>query len=200
MFLPVNHNVFTYHKDGGIFLACLKNIRYKGGAAFGRAITKEMPRPSAAPPLLWFPFLVAMNRIEFVAVNTIFVLRLSKTGRTVGRTDSRMDGSSVGRTHLKHTTPTLGTYLEYIWNVFGSYLEHIWNVFGTYLERIWNLFGTYLKRIWNVFAMYLECIWNVFGTYLQRIWNLERIWNVIGRYLKHIWNVFAKTDRFIFIF
>ena len=39
-----------------------------------------------------------MNRIDVVALNTIFVLRLSKTGRTVGRTDSRLNGWSVGRT------------------------------------------------------------------------------------------------------
>ena len=40
----------------------------------------------------------AMNRVDVVALNTIFVLRLSKTERTVGRTDSRLDGWSVGRT------------------------------------------------------------------------------------------------------
>ena len=28
---------------------------YKGGAACGRATTKELPRPWAAAPLLWFP-------------------------------------------------------------------------------------------------------------------------------------------------
>ena len=43
-------------------------------------------------------FVVAMNRVDVVALNTIFALRLSKTGRTVGRTDSRLDGWSVGRT------------------------------------------------------------------------------------------------------
>ena len=43
-------------------------------------------------------FVVAMNRLDVVALNTIFALRLSKTGRTVGRTDSRLDGWSVGRT------------------------------------------------------------------------------------------------------
>ena len=46
--------------------------------------TKEVARP--------------MNRVDVVALNTIFVLRFSKTGRTVGRTDSRLDGWSVGRT------------------------------------------------------------------------------------------------------
>ena len=28
--------------------------QYKSSAAFGRATTKEVPRPSAAAPLLWF--------------------------------------------------------------------------------------------------------------------------------------------------
>ena len=37
-----------------------------------------------------------MNRVDVVAVNTIFALRLSKTGQTVGRTDSRLDGRSGG--------------------------------------------------------------------------------------------------------
>ena len=65
--------------------------------------TKEVARPKAAPPLLWWrptaaTFLVAMTRVDVVALNTIFALRLSKTGRTVGRTDSRLDGWSVGRT------------------------------------------------------------------------------------------------------
>ena len=69
--------------------------------------TKEVPRPKAAPPLLWWrptaaTFVVAMNRVDVVALNTIFVLRLSKTGRTVGRTDSRLDGWSVGRTDNWH--------------------------------------------------------------------------------------------------
>ena len=43
-------------------------------------------------------FVVAMNRVDVVAADTIFVLRLSKSGRTVGRTGSRLDGWSVGRT------------------------------------------------------------------------------------------------------
>ena len=80
----------------------------RGVAAFGRATSFVVS------------FVVAMNRVDVVAVNTIFVLRLSKTGRTVGQTDSRLDGSSVARTHLEHTTPTIGTYLEHIWNVFGA--------------------------------------------------------------------------------
>ena len=45
-------------------------------------------------------FVVAMNRVDGVALNTIFVLRLSKTGRTVGRTHSRLAGWSVGRLSL----------------------------------------------------------------------------------------------------
>ena len=65
--------------------------------------TKEEPRPKAAAPLLWWrpkaaTFVVAMNRVDVVAADTIFVLRLSKSGRTVGRTGSRLDGWSVGRT------------------------------------------------------------------------------------------------------
>ena len=68
--------------------------------------TKEVVRPKAAPPLLWWrptaaSFVVAMNRVDVVALNTIFVVRLSKTGRTVGRTDSRLDGWSVGRTDMR---------------------------------------------------------------------------------------------------
>ena len=39
---------------------------------------------------------MAMNRVDVVAQNTIFVLRLSKTGQTVERTDSRLDGWSGG--------------------------------------------------------------------------------------------------------
>ena len=111
-----------------------------------------------------------MNRVDVVAVNTIFVLRLSKAGRTVGRTDSRLDRSSVGRTHVEHTAPTIGTCLEHV--------EHIWNIFGTYLERI-LFFGTCLERIlcfWNVFGtffMFWERIWNIFGTYLELIWTME---------------------------
>ena len=66
--------------------------------------TKEVARPKAAPPLLWWrptaaTFVVAMNRVDVVALNTIFVLRLSQTERTVGRMNSRLDGLSVdGRT------------------------------------------------------------------------------------------------------
>ena len=49
---------------------------------------------------------VAMNRVDVVDVvalntilDTILALRLSKTGRTVGPTDSRLDGWSVGQTN-----------------------------------------------------------------------------------------------------
>ena len=49
--------------------------------------TKEVPRPKAAAPLLWWrpkaaTFVVAMNRVDVVAADTIFVLRLSKSGWT----------------------------------------------------------------------------------------------------------------------
>ena len=59
----------------------------RGGAAFGRATSFVVS------------FVVAMNRVHVVAADTIFVLRLSKSGRTVGRTGSRLDGWSVGRTN-----------------------------------------------------------------------------------------------------
>ena len=60
----------------------------RGGAAFGRGTSFVVS------------FVVAMNRVDVVAADTIFVLRLSKSGRTVGRTGSRLDGWSVGRTIL----------------------------------------------------------------------------------------------------
>ena len=56
--------------------------------------TKEVARPEAAPPLLWWrpqaaTFVVALNRVNIVAVNTILVLYVGKPGRrTVGRTDA----------------------------------------------------------------------------------------------------------------
>ena len=55
----------------------------RDGAGFGRATSSAVS------------FVVAMNRLDVVALNTIFALRLSKTRRTVGRTDSRLDGWSV---------------------------------------------------------------------------------------------------------
>ena len=42
-------------------------------------------------------FVEALNRVDVVAFNTIFALRLSN-GRTAGRTDSQLRGWSVGRT------------------------------------------------------------------------------------------------------
>ena len=54
--------------------------------------TKEVARPKAAPPLLWWrpqaaTFVMALNRVNIVAVNAILVLHVGKTGRrTVGRT------------------------------------------------------------------------------------------------------------------
>ena len=65
------------------------HTHYKGGAAFGSGTSFVVS------------FVVAMNRVDIVALNTIFALRLSKTGRTVGRTDSRLDGWSVGRTKTR---------------------------------------------------------------------------------------------------
>ena len=53
----------------------------------------------------------AMNKVHVVALSTIFALRLSKTRRTVGRTDSRLDGWSVhtndwsGKRVGPHCTP-----------------------------------------------------------------------------------------------
>ena len=59
---------------------------------------------AAAPFLWWRPraatLVVAMNKGDVVAADTIFVLRLSKSGRTVGQTGSRLDGWSVGRTMI----------------------------------------------------------------------------------------------------
>ena len=56
---------------------------YEGGAAIGRATSFAVSS------------VVVMNRVDVVALNAIFALRLSKTRRTVGRTDSRLDGWSV---------------------------------------------------------------------------------------------------------
>ena len=71
--------------------------------AHTKETTKEVARPKAAPPLLWWrpkaaTFVCALNRARILALSTIHDLRLSKTGRTVGRADSRLDGWSVGRT------------------------------------------------------------------------------------------------------
>ena len=62
--------------------------------------TKEVARPKAAPPLLWWrpkaaTFVCALNGASILALSTIYDLRLSKTGRTVvGRTFDWMDGWS----------------------------------------------------------------------------------------------------------
>ena len=56
----------------------------RGGAAFGRATSFVVS------------FVVVVNRVNIVAVNTILVLHLGKTGRAVGRTDFRLDGWSAG--------------------------------------------------------------------------------------------------------
>ena len=42
--------------------------------------------------------MVAINGVDVVALNTTFVSRVTKTERTVGRADSRLDGWSVGGT------------------------------------------------------------------------------------------------------
>ena len=49
------------------------------------ATTKEVARPSAAPPLLWFFFVLALNRVNIVAVTTIPVLRVGVIGHHVPR-------------------------------------------------------------------------------------------------------------------
>ena len=41
-------------------------------------------------------FVVVVNRVNIVAVNTLLVLHLGKTGRSVGRTDFGLDGWSAG--------------------------------------------------------------------------------------------------------
>ena len=56
----------------------------RGGAAFGRATSFVVS------------FVVVVNRVNIVAVNTILVLHLGKTGRSVGRTDFGLDGWSAG--------------------------------------------------------------------------------------------------------
>ena len=58
--------------------------RYTKVAAFGRATSFVVS------------FVVVVNRVNIVAVNTILVLHLGKTGRAVGRTDFRLDGWSAG--------------------------------------------------------------------------------------------------------
>ena len=90
-------------------------------------------------------FVAAANRVGVVAVNTILVdLRLSKTGRTVGRTDCRSDGLSIGwmvgrtdasqKLNKNYKTPSktrIRTLQERYWML----LERYWNVIRTLLER-----------------------------------------------------------------
>ena len=85
-------NIVSAATTSTLFIATTKVAAFgrhhkRGAAAFGRGTSFVVS------------FVVAMKRGDVVAVNTIFVLRLSKTGRTVGRTDSRVNGWSVGRTH-----------------------------------------------------------------------------------------------------
>ena len=65
--------------------------------------TKEVPRPKAAAPLLWWrpkaaTFVVAMNRVDVVAADTIFVcVSVSLDGLSVGWALDWMDGRSDGQ-------------------------------------------------------------------------------------------------------
>ena len=81
-------NIVLSGTTSTLFIATTKVAAFgrhhqRGGAAFGRATSVAVS------------FVVAMNRVDVVALNTTFALRLSKTRRTVGRTDSRLDGWSV---------------------------------------------------------------------------------------------------------
>ena len=78
-------NIVLSAMTSTLFIATTKVAAFgrhhrRGGAAFGRATSFVVS------------FVVAMNREDVAALNTIFALRLSKTTRTVGRTDSRLDG------------------------------------------------------------------------------------------------------------
>ena len=77
-------NIVLSATTSTLFIATTKVAAFgrhhkRGGAAFAFAVS----------------FVVAMNRVDVVALNTIFAVRLSKTRRTVGRTDFRLDGWSV---------------------------------------------------------------------------------------------------------
>ena len=71
--------------------------------------TKEVAWPKAAPPLLWWrpqaaTFVEAVNIVNIVAVNTVLILHLSKTGGlSVGRTVDRIDGPSERHTSERKT-------------------------------------------------------------------------------------------------
>ena len=87
----------TYRDAEHILCWMLRHLLYS--KPLPKETTKLVARPKAAPPLLWrqpkaATFVVALDRVDVEAFNTIFVLRLSKTGRTVGRTDSGLDGWS----------------------------------------------------------------------------------------------------------
>ena len=60
------------------------------------ATAKGNHKREAAARLLWWrqtaaTFVVDMNGVDVVALNTIFVVRLSRTARTVGRTGRTLD-------------------------------------------------------------------------------------------------------------
>ena len=65
--------------------------------------TKEVPRPKAAAPLLWWQpqaatFVEAVNIVNIVAVATVLVLHLRQPrGLLAGRAVDRMYGGSDGR-------------------------------------------------------------------------------------------------------
>ena len=68
--------IFTLFKATTKVAACGRHHK-RGGAAFGRATSFVVS------------FVVALNRVNIVAVNTILVLYVGKPGRrTVGRTDA----------------------------------------------------------------------------------------------------------------
>ena len=76
--------IFTIFKATTTKVAAFGRHHKRGGAAFGRATSFVVS------------FVVVVNRVNIVAVNTILVLHLGKTGRSVGRTDFGLDGWSAG--------------------------------------------------------------------------------------------------------
>ena len=75
--------IFTLFKATTKVAACGRHLK-RGDATFGRATSFVVS------------FVVVVNRVNIVAVNTILVLHLGKTGRSVGRTDFGLDGWSAG--------------------------------------------------------------------------------------------------------
>ena len=69
-------NIVLSAKTSSLFIATTKDA------------PKEAAPPSAAPPLLWegATFVVAVNRADVIALNTISVLCVSKIGLSVGPT------------------------------------------------------------------------------------------------------------------